>query len=106
MPDFDIDFEDTLREKVVQYVTDKYGHDKVCAIGTYMKLATKAAFKDVARAMGIPFDRSNQISNLMGEIKSLKDISDKKDDINEEIKILYDQDRQIREAIDQGGELE
>jgi DNA polymerase-3 subunit alpha len=106
MPDFDIDFEDTLREKVVQYVTDKYGHDKVCAIGTYMKLATKAAFKDAARAIGIPFDKSNQISNLMGEIKSLKDIINKKEDVNEELKILYDQDKYIKESIDQGAELE
>ncbi len=65
MPDFDIDFEDTLREKVVQYVTEKYGHENVCAIGTYMKLATKAAFKDAARAIGIPFDKSNQVSNLL-----------------------------------------
>lgn len=51
MPDFDIDFEDTLREEVIQYVTKKYGEEKVCYIGTYMKLATKAAFKDAARAL-------------------------------------------------------
>jgi DNA polymerase-3 subunit alpha len=65
MPDFDIDFEDTLRDKVVDYVTHKYGTDKVCAIGTYMKLASKAAFKDAARAIGIPFERSNEVSNLL-----------------------------------------
>ncbi len=106
MPDFDIDFEDTLREKVVQYVTDKYGHDKVCAIGTYMKLATKAAFKDAARAIGIPFEKSNQITNLMGEIKSLKDITNKQDEVNEELKILYDQDKYIKESIDQWADLE
>jgi DNA polymerase-3 subunit alpha len=62
MPDFDIDFEDTLREKVIEYVKHKYGEDKVCSIGTYMQMASKAAFKDVARVVGIPFDKSNQIS--------------------------------------------
>lgn len=106
MPDFDIDFEDTLREKVVQYVTEKYGQDKVCAIGTYMKLATKAAFKDAARAIGIPFEKSNQVSNLMWEIKSLKDIINKKEDINEELKSFYDQDKYLKASIDQGAELE
>lgn len=106
MPDFDIDFEDTLRWKVVQYVTDKYGHDKVCAIGTYMKLATKAAFKDAARAIGIPFEKSNQVSNLMGEIKSLRDITNKKDDVSEELKAFYDQDRYLKSSIDQWAELE
>lgn len=106
MPDFDIDFEDTLREKVVQYVTEKYGQDKVCAIWTYMKLATKAAFKDAARAIGIPFEKSNQVSNLMWEIKSLKDIISKKDDISEELKSFYDQDKYLKASIDQWAELE
>ena len=106
MPDFDIDFEDTLREKVVQYVTEKYGEDKVCAIWTYMKLATKAAFKDAARAIGIPFEKSNQVSNLMGEIKSLRDITTKKDDISEELKAFYDQDKYLKASIDQWAELE
>jgi len=106
MPDFDIDFEDTLRGRVVEYVTEKYGRDKVCAIGTYMKLATKAAFKDAARAIGIPFEKSNQVSNLMGEIKSLKDIINKKDDVNEELKTLYDQDKYLKASIDQWAELE
>jgi DNA polymerase-3 subunit alpha len=101
MPDFDIDFEDTLRGKVVEYVTEKYGRDKVCAIGTYMKLATKAAFKDAARAIGIPFEKSNQVSNLMGEIKSLKDITNKKDDVSEELKAFYDQDKYLKASIDQ-----
>jgi DNA polymerase-3 subunit alpha len=67
MPDFDVDFEDELREEVIKYVTEKYGQDKVCAIGTYMKMATKAAFKDAARAIGLPFDKSNYITNLLPE---------------------------------------
>lgn len=106
MPDFDIDFEDTLRGKVVEYVTNKYGHDHVSAIGTYMKMATKAAFKDAARAIGIPFEKSNLISNLMGEVKSLKQVINKESDVNEELLTFYDQDQYIRESIVQGSELE
>ena len=67
MPDFDIDFEDTQRQKVIDYCTQKYGQEKVCSIWTFMKMATKAAFKDSARALGIPFDKSNQITNLIPE---------------------------------------
>lgn len=107
MPDFDIDFEDTLRDKVVDYVTEKYGVDKVCAIGTYMKLATKAAFKDAARAIGIPFERSNQVSNLLGDIISLKDIALVTNrEINEELRSLYQQDNHVKRAIDEWGDLE
>ncbi len=62
MPDFDIDFEDTQREKVIQYVTEKYGKDQVSSIWTYMQLASKAAFKDVARVLWVPFEKSNQMS--------------------------------------------
>ena len=99
MPDFDIDFEDTLRNKVVEYVTEKYGNDHVSAIGTYMKMATKAAFKDAARAIGIPFEKSNMVSNLMGEVKSLKHIINKNPEVNEELLIVYDQEKYIHEAI-------
>lgn len=65
MPDFDIDFEDTLRQEVIEYVTQKYGVEKVCSIGTFMTMASKAAFKDSARALGLPFEKSNFVSNLI-----------------------------------------
>lgn len=106
MPDFDIDFEDTLRNQVVEYVTHKYGKDHVSAIWTYMKMATKAAFKDAARAIGIPFEKSNQVSNLMGEIKSLKQVIDKDPSVNEELLWMYDQEKYIQESIIQWSQLE
>jgi DNA polymerase-3 subunit alpha len=74
-PDIDIDFEDTLRDKVVDYVSAKYGSENVANIGTFMKMTAKAAFKDVARVMGIPFDRANQLSNLLPEKVSLKEMT-------------------------------
>ena len=72
MPDFDIDFEDTQRQRVIDYCAEKYGQEKVCSIGTFMKMATKAAFKDSARAVGVPFEMANQISNIIPEKSSLK----------------------------------
>ncbi|MCR5411811.1 MAG: hypothetical protein K6E76_02210 [Patescibacteria group bacterium] len=51
MPDFDIDFEDTRRQDVIEYCSKKYGSEKVCAIGTFMKMKGKNAFKDTGRVL-------------------------------------------------------
>ena len=64
MPDIDIDFCIEGREKVINYVRDKYGHDKVCQIITFGTMMAKGVIKDVARALGIPFEDSNAITNL------------------------------------------
>ena len=67
MPDIDIDFCIEGREKVINYVRDKYGHDKVCQIITFGTMAAKGVIKDVARVMGIPFEDSNAITSLIGD---------------------------------------
>ena len=104
MPDFDIDFEDTLREQVIEYVTRHYGHDKVCAIGTYMQLATKAAFKDAARAIGIPFEKANAVSNLVTDA-SFKEMLDDPNNYTEFV-TQYRNDEMIQHAVDLGIILE
>ena len=105
MPDFDIDFEDVQREKVIQYVTEKYGQDQVSSIGTYMQMASKAAFKDVARVLGVPFEKSNQISWLMPDkISLLKAIQSP--EVSEELKALYEWDAKIRQAAELSEKLE
>ncbi len=104
MPDFDIDFEDTQREKVIQYVTEKYGQDQVSSIATYMQLAHKAAFKDVARVLGVPFEKSNQISWLMPDKMSLLEII-QSPDATEEIKALYEWDEKVKEAAELSDKL-
>ena len=72
MPDFDIDFEDTQRERVIWHVREKYGSQNVCSIWTFMKMATKAAFKDAARAVWVPFDKSNKFSSLIPDKTPIK----------------------------------
>ncbi len=79
MPDIDTDFEDTQRDKVINYITDKYGSDKVAHIWTYMKLAAKAAFKDVARVMWIKFIDANNIASFITEKTIQESIDDNKD---------------------------
>jgi DNA polymerase-3 subunit alpha len=67
MPDIDIDFCIEGREAVINYVRDKYGHDKVCQIITFGTMMAKGVIKDVARALGVPFEDSNMITNLVPE---------------------------------------
>jgi DNA polymerase-3 subunit alpha len=67
MPDIDIDFCIERREEVINYVKDKYGHDCVCQIITFGTMMAKGVVKDVARAMGFPFQDANAITDLIPE---------------------------------------
>jgi len=105
MPDFDIDFEDTQRERVIEYVKWKYGQENVSAIWTFMQMATKAAFKDAARAIWIPFDKSNKFSSLVPDRISISDAINSSE-WNEELKSMYENDSNIKTAVDFGEQLE
>ncbi len=101
MPDIDVDFDDEQRYKVLQYVRAKYGEERFAHIGTFMTLAAKAAFKDVARTMGMPFDRSNAITELISE-KTIKESIKNR----EELKALYDTDDLVKKSLDAAMKLE
>lgn len=105
MPDFDIDFEDTQREKVIEYVTQKYGQEQVSSIGTYMQMASKAAFKDVARVLGVPFDKSNQISWFMPDKISLLQAI-QAPEVSDELKALYEWDTKVQQAAELSEKLQ
>lgn len=65
MPDIDIDFDDDGRGEVLQWVTQKYGKEKVAHIITYGTMATKSAIKDVARVQQLPLSISNELAKLV-----------------------------------------
>ena len=65
MPDFDIDFCYVRRSEVIDYVTQKYGADHVAQIVTFGTLATKAAIRDVGRAMGMPYAAVDAVAKLV-----------------------------------------
>ena len=67
MPDFDIDFCFERRQEVIEYVTEKYGKDRVGQIITFGTLKAKAVLKDVARVLDIPFAESNEIAKWIPE---------------------------------------
>ena len=65
MPDIDIDFDDDGRGDVLQWVTEKYGKERVAHIITYGTMATKSAIKDVARVQQLPLSISNELAKLV-----------------------------------------
>ncbi|MBP7211302.1 DNA polymerase III subunit alpha [bacterium] len=93
MPDIDIDFCIERRGEVIDYVTQKYGEDKVCQIITFGTYAAKAAVKGVARILKIPFADSNQIASLIPSEPKTHIDDALKDGM--ELKKLYDEDKQI-----------
>jgi DNA polymerase-3 subunit alpha len=67
MPDIDTDFDDAGRQKVIDYVVEKYGKNQVAQIVTYGTMAAKMSIKDVARVMDLPLAESNMLAKLVPE---------------------------------------
>ncbi len=67
MPDIDTDFDDEGRQKVIDYVVNKYGRDQVAQIVTYGTMAAKMSIKDVARVLDLPLERSNALAKMVPE---------------------------------------
>ncbi|MGA1435715.1 MAG: DNA polymerase III subunit alpha, partial [Candidatus Kapaibacteriota bacterium] len=67
MPDIDTDFDDEGRQKVIDYVDDKYGKNQVAQIITYGTMAAKMSIKDVARTLDLPLPESNALAKLVPE---------------------------------------
>ncbi len=67
MPDVDIDFDDDGRQQVLDWVTNKYGKDKVAHICTFGTMATKSSIKDVARVINLPLSEANRLAKMVPE---------------------------------------
>lgn len=65
MPDIDVDIQDNRRDEVIQYCADKYGHDRVSNIVTFGKMAARAAIRDVARVLQVPYAEADRLSKLV-----------------------------------------
>jgi DNA polymerase-3 subunit alpha len=104
MPDFDVDFCMDGRDRVIDYVAQKYGRDRVSQIITYGTMAAKAVVRDVARVMGITYGFADSIAKLIPfELGiTLKDAIDKE----EELKRRYKDEDETRELLDMAMSLE
>ena len=104
-PDFDIDFCERRRVKVVDYVRKKYGSDSVAQIGTYGTLKAKAVVKDVARAMGRPYADGDKLTKLFPDKQggvSLKEALEE----SKELKKLVDEEQWAADVFENAKPLE
>lgn len=97
MPDIDIDFCYERRGEVIDYVTRKYGADRVAQIVTFGTMQAKAAVRDVARALGLPYSTGDVVAKqITRDYKDIKDALSK----NNDLKALYESDESIKKLID------
>jgi DNA polymerase-3 subunit alpha len=98
MPDFDIDFCYERRSEVIDYVTNKYGKDRVAQVITFGTLAAKACVRDVARALDMPYSEADKLAKMipfatdMTLEKAMKNSSD--------LKFEYDNNPSAKEVLD------
>ncbi len=104
MPDFDIDFCQQGRNRVIDYVTHKYGSDRVGQIITFGTLSAKAVIKDVCRVFALNFTEANLISKLISDELGIK----LKDAVEKEPKLqeLIENDQKIKKIFDISYRLE
>jgi DNA polymerase-3 subunit alpha len=104
MPDFDVDFCMEGRDRVIDYVANKYGRERVSQIITYGTLAAKAVVRDVGRVLGHNYGYVDKIAKLIPFEIGIT--LDKALEQEEELKHLYESDSEIRELIDLARTLE
>lgn len=104
MPDFDIDFCYVNRQKVIDYVTEKYGADRVAQIVTFGTMAARAAVRDVGRAMDIPYNVCDKVAKMIPQ--SIGMTLERALTLSKELRDLYNSDSQITELIDMAIKLE
>lgn len=107
MPDIDVDIQDTRRDEVVQYCAEKYGESRVSNIMTFGKMAARAAVRDVARVLQVPYSEADRLSKMIpppqqGRHIPLK-VSVKED---HDLKNEYDTNPTAKEVFDYAIRLE
>ncbi|HEV8241141.1 MAG TPA: DNA polymerase III subunit alpha [Thermoanaerobaculia bacterium] len=102
MPDIDIDFCMRRRGEVINYVSDKYGRDKVAQIITFGTLAARAVIRDVGRVMGLPYGKVDRVAKMVPEMTSLPDALKTVDALQAELR----SDPEVKQVIDVGLRLE
>ena len=104
MPDFDIDFCMDGRDRVIDYVAERYGRERVSQIITYGTMAAKAVVRDVGRILGQSYGFGDRIAKLIPFEVGMT--LDKALDQEAELKALYESDDEIRATIDLAKQLE
>jgi len=101
-PDIDLDFADTRRDEVLDYVSKKYGRDRVAQIITFGTMAARAAIRDTGRALNLPYSLCDQIAKMIPFGYSLKQALESVP----EFKTLYQNDPDAKHLIETAQKLE
>ena len=104
MPDIDIDFCYETREKVIKYVIEHYGADRVAQIITFGTMAAKAAIRDVGRALNMPYADVDRVAKLVPA--ELGMTLEKALNSGSELRQLYDLDSEVRKLLDMAQAIE
>ena len=104
MPDIDIDFAPEGRQKVIDYVVEKYGADNVAQIVTFGTMKARLAVRDVGRALGLPYADVDRVAKLIP--RDLNATIDSAIETVPELKSLYENDGDIKRLIDTSRALE
>ena len=115
-PDFDIDFSDDGREKVIDYVRKKYGEDKVVNIVIFGTLAAKMAIKDVGRVLRVPYSETDKVTKIIPTdadatkhhclLKKCFGLGEDKSGAVSELVELYNTNPDIKRVVDIASKLE
>ncbi len=114
MPDVDLDFDDRRRDEMIDYVTRRYGDDRVCQIVTFSTIKAKAAIKDSCRVLGLPYALGDRITKAFpaavgGKEIPLAAIHDSRHPRHgeaAELRQMYEQDPDSQQVIDTAAGLE
>lgn len=104
MPDIDIDFCFERRQEVIDYVTNKYGKDKVVQIVTFGTMAARAVIRDVGRALDMPYAQVDTVAKMIPN--ELGITIERALKINPDLSKLYETDEEIKRLIDMSKRLE
>ncbi len=104
MPDFDIDFCVEGRDRVIDYVVDKYGASQVAQIITFGTLSARAVVRDVARVLAMPYSVGDMISKLIPD--ELEITIEQAFVLSKEFKSAYNTDEEVAEVVDMSIQLE
>jgi DNA polymerase-3 subunit alpha len=106
MPDIDLDFQDDLRYKLLEYTADKYGRDKVAQIITFGTLGARAAIRDVGRVLDIPLPEVDRVAKLVPAIPGKPVTIPEALEQVIELKQVYEETHYLKELIDTAAQLE
>ncbi len=107
MPDFDIDIQDTRRDEVIEYCTRKFGSARVANIVTFGKMAARAAVRDVARVLEVPYAEADRLSKMIPPPVQGRHIALKDSIVNDkDLKNEYETNPVAKEVFDYATRLE